>query len=92
MGKTYKDFLKPQLVGTAVNVTLADSVDKDGNVRVDNAGNPFREIAFINPPRGYRRATESEGEALAHHFDKYLQPEGPGSMGPDGSDDSDLPF
>lgn len=92
MGKTYKDFLKPQLVGTAVNVTLADAVDRDGNVRVDNAGNPFREIAFINPPRGYRRATESEGEALAHHFDKYLQPEGPGSMGPDGSEDSDLPF
>jgi hypothetical protein len=29
---------------------------------------------------------------LAHHFDKYLQPEGPGSMGPDGSEDSDLPF
>lgn len=89
MGKTYKDFLKPQLVGTAVNVTLADSVDKDGNVRVDNQGNPFREIAFINPPRGYRRATESEGEALAHHFDKYLEPV---SESPTSADEDSLPF
>ena len=90
-GRSFNDFNKgPQLVGTAVSVTLADSVDKGGNVRVDNAGNPYREIAFINPPRGYRRATESEGAALAHHFDKFLaEPEGY----PEGAaEGDDLPF
>ena len=72
-GRTFSDFENPQLVGMAVSVVLADSVDKDGNVRLDDQGKPFREIAFINKPRGYKRATKAEADSLAHHFDRYLQ-------------------
>lgn len=71
-GTSFADFESPQLVGTPVRVVLADSTDKDGNVRAGDDGRPFREIAFINPARGYRRASHDEAVSLAHHFDGYL--------------------
>lgn len=103
-GTSFADFENPQLVGMAVSVVLADSTDKDGNVRVGDDGKAFREIAFINPARGYRRASHEEAVSLAHHFDGFLggnpilggkpNPYAPkggyGSMGPDQGDD--LPF
>lgn len=72
-GKSFSDFENPQLVGMEVSVVVADSTDKDGNVKLDDQGRPFREIAFINRPRGYNRATKAEADSLAHHFDRFLQ-------------------
>lgn len=71
-GTSFAELENPQLVGMAVSVVLADSTDKDGNVRVGDDGKPFREIAFINPARGYRRASHDEAVSLAHHFDGFL--------------------
>ena len=64
MGKTYKDFLKPQLVGTAVNVTLADSVDKDGNVRVDNRRQPVPRDSVHQPSEGIQARHGERGGGL----------------------------
>lgn len=106
-GNSFTDFETPQLVGMAVSVVIADSTDKDGNVRKDEQGRPFREIAFINPARGYKRATHDETVALAHHFDGYLSgngqqgggnPYAPGGYGTQpmngfqSGPDDDLPF
>ena len=91
-GASFEDFAKnPQLVGMAVEVTIADAVDKDGNVKKTKDGKVFRELAFINRPRGYRKASVEEAKAVAHHFDKFLME---GNPSPNGrvADDDDLPF
>ena len=89
-GMSFNDFNDaPQLVGMAVEVTIADATDKDGNVKKTQDGKVIREIAFINRPRGYRKATEDEAKSVAHHFDKFLT----GSDAPKiPADEDDLPF
>ena len=81
-GTSFADFESPQLVGMAVSVVLADATDKDGNVKVGNDGKAFREIAFINPVRGYRRASHEEAVSLARHFDGFLGGQKPAQGNP----------
>lgn len=91
-GTSFEDFSKnPQLVGMAVEVTIADATDKDGNVKKTQYGKVIRELAFINRPRGYRKATVDEAKAVAHHFDKFLLEDNPSPNGNVAGDD-ELPF
>ena len=89
-GQSFNDFAEnPQLVGMAVEVTIADATDKDGNVKKTQDGKVIREVAFINRPRGYRKATVDEARAVAHHFDSFLKE---GQTAHVDADPDDLPF
>ena len=89
-GQSFNDFAEnPQLVGMAVEVTIADATDKDGNVKKTTEGKVIREVAFINRPRGYRKATVDEARAVAHHFDAFLKE---GQTVHVDADPDDLPF
>ena len=89
-GQSFNDFAEnPQLVGMAVEVTIADATDKDGNVKKTAEGKVIREVAFINRPRGYRKATVDEARAVAHHFDAFLKE---GQTVHVDADPDDLPF